>query len=69
MKMKYDVLESVWYGKVGIVKVNTTWDGIRWYIGVGEGLSQEDDEQHIAAYGNTFHADHFVIEEIPNIFK
>lgn len=48
---QYNVLESIWFGKVGIVRVQTEYAGVKYYIGVGEGLSQEADEQQIAAWG------------------
>jgi len=47
----YNVLDSLWFGKVGIVAVKTEYDGIKFYIGTGYGISQEEDEQHIAAWG------------------
>ena len=46
--MQYEVLNSIWFGKIGIVEVKTLFNGIKYYIGKGNGLNQEDDEQHIA---------------------
>lgn len=57
--MEYKILESVWYGNIGIVKVQTEHDGIKLYIGVGEGLSQKEDELHIAAWGVPFYPEIF----------
>ena len=51
--MDYKVLGSIWFNKVGIVRVQTAYDGIKYYIGQGDGLSMEDDEQYIAAWGST----------------
>ena len=59
--MEYDVIDSIWYnGNIGIVTVKTEHDGIKMYIGIGKGISQKEDEQHIAAWGSTF---------IPEIFQ
>jgi hypothetical protein len=49
--MQYEVLNSIWFGKIGIVEVKTLFNGIKYYIGKGNGLNQEDDEQHIAKLG------------------
>ena len=52
MKMKYKILGSVWYGKIGIVLVDDYEQ--KAYIGIGEGVNQQEDEQHIAFYGTPF---------------
>lgn len=52
--MEYNVTQSIWYGKIGIVTVQTEYDGEKMYIGQATGLSQEDDEQHIATWGMPF---------------
>ena len=50
----YKILGSLWFGGViGIVRVQTEYDGIKYFIGQGNGINQEDDEQHIASYGST----------------
>jgi hypothetical protein len=54
MKRKYNVIDSVWFGKTGIVKIDNGFK-IKWYIGEGEGIIKEDDEQKIAAYGMPFY--------------
>jgi len=48
------ILNSTWFGYIGIVKVQTEYDGIKYYIGSAKGENQTDDEQHIADWGNTF---------------
>ena len=49
------VEDSIWFtssaGTVGIVKVKTSGNGTKFYIGTGTGLSQEDDESFIADHG------------------
>ena len=54
--MEYNVIDSVWYNTIGIVWVKTEYDGVKAYIGIGSGLDQKADEQHIAAWGQTFDA-------------
>lgn len=53
--MKYNVSQSIWYGNIGIVTVQTEYDGEKMYIGQASGFSKEDDEQYIAAWGVAFH--------------
>lgn len=53
--MEYSVTQSIWYGNIGIVTVQTKYDGEKMYIGQASGLSKEDDEQQIAACGMTFY--------------
>ncbi len=45
-----NVIDSTWYGKTGIVKVDTGFE-VKWYIGEGFGVDQHLDEQHIAMHG------------------
>lgn len=57
--MKNKVLESVWFTPmggacIGIVMVETQYDGIVFYIGQGVGVNQENDEQLIAERGARF---------------
>jgi len=53
--MEYNVLESIWFNKIGIVCVQTEYDGIKYYIGQGQGLDMQQDEQHIATWGQPFY--------------
>lgn len=49
------ILDSRWYPECGIVRVQTKFDGIRYYIrGTFQGNSQTDDELLVWRYGNTF---------------
>ena len=57
--MKNKVLESVWFTPmggacIGIVMVETQYDGIVFYIGQGVGVNQQNDEQLIAERGAQF---------------
>jgi hypothetical protein len=63
---KVNVLESVWYGEIGIVKIDNGFE-IKWYIGRGQGINQERDEQWIAAYGMPFYPQ--MLEQFFNIKK
>lgn len=53
--MTYNVIDSVWFGVIGIVRVRTEYDGDKFYIGIGGGSSEHEDEQHIAAYGSPYY--------------
>jgi len=49
------ILDKVWFGgRMGIVKVQTEYDGIRFYAGPHVlGNSEQEDMEHIAAWGST----------------
>jgi len=49
--MKYDVTNSIWFDKIGIVEVKTKYSGIKYYICEAKGLDQKQDEQYIARVG------------------
>jgi hypothetical protein len=51
MTDKYEVVNSIWFNHIGIVKVKTNYFGNKYYIGAGTGLDQEEDEQKIARNG------------------
>lgn len=51
MAEKYNVENSIWFNRIGIVKVKTDYFGYKYYIGQGAGLDQEEDEQKIAKNG------------------
>lgn len=51
MAEKYNVKNSIWFNRIGIVKVKTDYFGYKYYIGQGAGLDQEEDEQKIAKNG------------------
>ena len=48
MSEKYDVVKSIWFNRIGIVKVQSQYFGFKYYRGEGKGLDQEEDEQKIA---------------------
>lgn len=53
------VLESTWFTQmggqiIGVVMVETEYDGIVFYIGNGVGYSKENDEARIAERGARF---------------
>lgn len=39
---------------VGVVRVEDEYDGIKYFIGVGDGLDEESDKFNIAYWGNSF---------------
>ena len=51
------ILDVRWFAGhacVGVVRVEDEYDGVKYYIGVGEGHVEEADMQHIASWGSTF---------------
>ena len=57
--MSDKVLESIWFSPmggqiIGIVMVETEYDGIVFYIGNGAGHNQKNDERLIAERGARF---------------
>ena len=52
------ILDVMWFcaghGNVGIVRVEDEYDGIKYYVGQCNGLSEELDKQRIADWGSTF---------------
>ncbi len=57
--MTSKVLASVWFNPmggacIGIVMVETEYDGIVFYIGQGAGVNEANDEQLIAERGARF---------------
>ena len=57
--MTSKVLASVWFNPmggacIGIVMVETDYDGIVFYIGQGAGVNEANDEQLIAERGARF---------------
>ena len=57
MKINKTVIDSKWYGLIGIVKVNAGHE-IKWYIGTGLGFDLEMDELTIAERGMPFYPNH-----------
>ena len=46
----YQIIDSVWFDKVGIVKISNKYQH-KWYIGVGKGKNQKLDEEYVAKRG------------------
>lgn len=53
------ILDSIWFtpmggSLIGIVKVQTEYEGIKYYIGTASGANEAHDAQHIAETGGRF---------------
>lgn len=52
------IIHSTWFtnsqGTIGIVRVHTEHDGIKYYIGRSIMEREEDDAQYIAEFGSSF---------------
>jgi hypothetical protein len=55
--VKYNVIDSVWFNTIGIVRVRPDFGQDKFYIGQGLGLDQKADEQHIARCGMPYRPD------------
>lgn len=53
--MEYNVVDSTWFGTIGIVRVRPEFGEDKFYIGQGAGFSQEEDEQSIARSGMPYY--------------
>ena len=55
------ILDKMWFNGVGIVRVQTDFDGIKYYIkgmdGMGIENTEEEDAQLVADWGSTFPSD------------
>lgn len=55
------ILDAMWFSSCGIVRVQTEYDGIKYYIkgthGFGVETTEEDDSTMIAQWGSTFPSD------------
>lgn len=51
----YNVIDSVWFGNIGIVRVRPEYGDDKFYIGIGAGDSQQTDEQAIAEWGMPYY--------------
>lgn len=47
----YKVVDSIWFGVIGIVRVRPEFGDDKFFIGTGHGHNKEQDEQHIAEWG------------------
>ena len=53
------VLDAYWFNPmgsaiIGIVKVQTEYEGIKYYIGSASGMEEDGDAEHIAQRGAKF---------------
>ena len=48
---RYNVTNSIWFQCVGIVRVEREFGPVGFFIGDGNGMDQDADEQKIAAWG------------------
>lgn len=48
---KYNVIDSIWFGCIGIVRVRPEYGKDKFYIGSGHGYDKDSDEQYIAEWG------------------
>lgn len=54
------VLDVIWFtgtACVGVVKVDTECEGIKYYINSVSGMDEDIDTEYVAAWGATFPAD------------
>lgn len=56
------VLDSWWYGTIGIVKVYTGFE-VKYYIGTGYGQDEKEDIDKILRFGSRFYPEVFEVEE------
>jgi hypothetical protein len=56
------ILDSYWFtnttmsGCIGVVKIEDDYEGIKYYIGLGQGFDSDTDSRRIAECGSTFPA-------------
>ena len=55
--MTNKVLDKMWFNMVGIIKVQTEYDGIKYYIGEVSCCNEDQDAKHIADWGSSFPKD------------
>lgn len=48
------ILDVAWFNTCGIVRVETDYDGIKYYIRAINGMDEELDKRLIAEYGSSF---------------
>jgi|GEM_PF-3908377 len=52
------ILDKTWFGTVGIVACENDEGERKFYIGVGNGFSEEADAHHIKDYGTKVYPEH-----------
>lgn len=55
--MTANVTHVMWFNKVGIVRVENDYDGVKYYIKEIPGFDIEHDKQLIAEWGSSFPED------------
>lgn len=63
----YNVIDSIWYGVIGIVRVRPAHGPDKFYIGSGHGHNKEQDEQHIAEWGLPYYPE--VVSEFCRVYQ
>ena len=53
--MDYNVIDSIGFGNIGIVRVRPEYGPDKFYIGTGNGHNQNYDEQMIAMQGKPYY--------------
>lgn len=48
------ILDAIWFNKVGIVRVEDEYEGIKYYIKEVDGLNEEEDMWKVADWGSSF---------------
>jgi len=51
----YNVINSVWFGTIGIVRIRPEFGDDKFYIGSGHGHDKDMDEQIIAEWGMPYY--------------
>ena len=52
-----NIIDAYWFDNIGVVMVEDPYDGIKYYIGSGNGFTEEADRYHIAKWGLSFPKD------------
>jgi hypothetical protein len=53
---EYNVIDSIWFGAIGIVRVRPEYGEDKFYIGASDGTNQRQDEQKIARSGMPYYS-------------
>ena len=54
------ILDATWFNTVGIVATKNEMDEINFYIGIGNGFSEEIDRKHIAEWGTKINTENLI---------
>lgn len=64
---EYNVIDSVWFGVIGIVRVRPEHGEDKFYVGTGIGDNKYNDEQAIAMFGMPYYPQ--ALESFFNVHK